>query len=92
MIKEIEQLRSKLDQVNPDLTPEDINEWRTHPVTQQLFRDATLNFITSLDLANDVPIDAVAIAAASQAKGERNTYEWLLDWSIEDESNEDNSD
>ena len=87
MIKEIEQLRSKLDQVNPDLTPEDVSEWRTHPVTQQLFREATFNYINLLDSANDVPLTTEAIAVAASDKGERLNIEWLLDWSVEDEDN-----
>jgi len=89
MIKEFEILLQELDHVNPDLTPEDVVDWISHPVTQQLFRDAKINLIKSLDGLDDVPLDTLAIAQASESKGERNTYKWLLEWGLPDESDKD---
>ena len=89
MIKEIEELVKEFDQVDPDITKDDLYDWTQHPVTQQLFRDAKTNFIKTLDSLDDVPLDTRAIAVASESKGERNTYKWLLEWGLPDESDKD---
>lgn len=89
MIKEIEALIKEFDFVDPEISKEDLVDWKSHPVTQQLFRDAKINLIKTLDTLDDVPLDTPAIAQASESKGERNTYKWLLEWAENDESDED---
>lgn len=79
MIEKLEKLVDGIER--PEVTIEELMQWKNHPVTKLLCCDFFAEYFTNLELLCEmIPVDDEARASHAMAVGEQGVYKKLLDY------------
>ena len=88
MIKEIESLQKRLEQVDfSDITIDDLADWKRHPVTQMFHSQLIGDFMKNLEFLNtNIPVDDFTRAQHAKIIGVQDATADVLNWADDEKA------
>lgn len=79
MLEKIEEILKEIER--PEITVEELVQWKSHPVTQCLLADHIDAYMVNLELLNEmIPTDDIARASHAATVGEQGIIKQVLDY------------